>query len=227
MKTLIVSTLLLLAFNFSIKYSYAQQHAAFYKTQIIHINGKTITLKPVSSSTATQYSFRSSMHDVKPVTIKKKKGVTKLKLSNGSFVTLKDKGVGTDNPDQESYQLLGQIMDKFYIVLAKYYESGEYLLINKYDGTELKIWGELYISPDGLHIASFSGYLDYDEMPTGIQLFEIKGGKILLDWEYELKDWQPNKIAWKNNNTLVVLKVIPEFMSPSKHEVKSYLELSF
>ncbi len=167
------------------------------------------------------------MNDLTACNVKKVKGIIKLILANGSNVVLKDKGIGTDDVDKKEYHLKGMLLNKFYVVLANDYETGEFLLIDKNDGLIVKLWGEPYTSPDKSHIASFSGSLDYDMQPNGIQLYKIDHNNISLDWEYKITDWQPEDIAWKNNKTLIVLKVVPDYISPTKKNIKNYLELSF
>jgi len=197
------------------------------KNQSIHLNGKTIFLKKSSSQIAKKLNFNSSMADLKKMPFTKINGITKLKLFDSSYIVLKDKGEQTDNIDKKVYHLKGLLLERFYVVLANYYETGEYLLIDKKNGNCIALWGEPYVSPDGSHIVSFSGSLDYDMEPNGIQLYDIEADKIKLNWEFKITDWQPEAIAWKGNRTIMVLKVIPDYISSTKKEIKGYSELSF
>jgi hypothetical protein len=194
--------------------------------QIITLNDKKIVLKNVSAKTVKNHSFKSSLKDLTPATITKIHSVTILRLLNGKQVVLKDIGKG-DDTDIKTYSLKGLLRDRFYVILAKYYDAGEYLVIDKRTGSEARLWGEPYISQDGSYIASFSGSLDYDMMPNGIQLFKVDNDKIIREWEYKITDWQPEDISWKDNKTFLIKKIVPDYISPTKKQIKSYLELSF
>ncbi|RZA03355.1 MAG: hypothetical protein EOP47_03355 [Sphingobacteriaceae bacterium] len=194
--------------------------------QVLKLNGKTIHVKVLAAQQARKYSFRPIVSKVLPV-VKKRSGAMRLELFNGKYITLKDVTTGND-VDKKEYIFKELLFSRFYVVLGKYYETGEYLLIDRKNGDIVKLWGRPYFSPNNhQYVAAFSGSLDYDMMPNGIQLFKVDSDKISLEWEYIIEDWQPDGLAWKDNKTLLVIKNIPNHISPTKKTIKTYLSFEF
>jgi hypothetical protein len=155
----------------------------------------------------------------------KRSGVLKFKLSNGKEVSFKD--ITKHEAENKTYSFKGVLNNRFYVVLGKYYDTGEYLLVDKFNGDITSLWGKPNIAPDGMHLASFSSALGYDMMPNGIQMFRISNNKLVPDWEYKIEDWEPEAIRWTDNNSLLVSKYISADLSKTNREVKEYIKLSF
>jgi hypothetical protein len=106
-----------------------------------------------------------------------------------------------------------------------YYESGEYKLVNKRDGSETKLWGLPILSPDKKMLISYSNALGYDVMPNGIQFFKMENGKLNLVWECEIEDWTPDYVNWVDNTSIIIKKKIPKEFSEKTHDLIEYFKL--
>lgn len=191
----------------------------------IDLNGKKLTLQKVSLATYKAMLSKPYNRRIKDTSIIKRSGVLKFKLSNGKEVSFKD--ITKHEAENKTYSFKGVLNNRFYVVLGKYYDTGEYLLIDKFNGDVTSLWGEPNIAPDGMHLASFSSALGYDMMPNGIQMFRISNNKLVPDWEYKIEDWEPEAIRWNDNSSLLVSKYISADLSKTNREVKEYIKLSF
>lgn len=198
----------------------------FPGTEKVSLNGRTIIIRKVSSKDAKSCLQKAVRPVYDPVAVKKIKNVIRLKLMNGKYIILRD-DPGKYESEQKVYTLEGSILNKYYVVYVHYYDWGECLLINKGNGSIIKLWDVPHVSTDNAHLATFCGSLAYDVMPNGIQLYKITSNSITLEWEYKIQAWQPDGICWKNKNTLFVSKVIPDCISPTGKEIKTYVELNF
>ncbi len=152
-----------------------------------------------------------------------------LPLINKKNLVLKDSNFNIDRSDQVTYTYKGFYKEiGFYLVIAQYYETGEYLLINNLTGAITKVWGKLKISPNLKQFVCYSSFLEYNLMPTGIQMWEILPNRELkLNWEYSIENWEPIDIFWTTNKYFYVTKYVPEFLSITKLPEYSYLRVSW
>jgi hypothetical protein len=165
-------------------------------------------------------------HDSTPV--RKEKNELILNLEGNKKLVLKDSLSKSDNVDQVTYTYVGFLKEVgFYIIIAQYNETGEYLLINCKTGSKTKVWGLPKLSPNQKRIVSSSNAIGYDVMPNGIQMWEVsQNGELKLEWEYQHTAWAPDDIAWANDSSIYVTKRIPDFLSSTKKEETSYIKIS-
>ncbi|MBC7381858.1 MAG: hypothetical protein H7296_02560 [Bacteroidia bacterium] len=190
------------------------------------LNGHTIYLDTI---TDLQYSkvikFNKIVYDTSPI-MKVNDKIT-LHLINGKNIILEDSFPNSDNDDQVTYKYVGFLKEVgLYIVIAQYFESGEYLLIDNKTGSKTKVWGIPKLSPDNIHIIAASSAIGYEIMPNGIQLWKIQTNGIpKLEWEYQQNKWSPENVEWADKNTIYVFKRTPEQLSSNNKESKSYIKL--
>jgi hypothetical protein len=129
----------------------------------------------------------------------------KLPLDNGGNVVMIDTLVGTDDPSIRTHEYLGIYKNiNYYLVLVRYYESGEYYLINKSNGIKYKIICYPIISPDKKYFVSTSAYLNYDVMPTGIELWKIKSDTLEQQFLILFEHFEIEEANWVNNDGLII-----------------------
>lgn len=134
--------------------------------------------------------------------LQKKNGVLTIPLPNGQKKVFKDWHLNTDEDDQVRYTYRGYLLDfKQHLVFAEYYETGEWLLLSE-EGKVLKLWSEPLCSPDRTKLLTYAGSLEYDIMPTGLQLFQLAQGKLVKQWEYKTTKWEPKRVFWLTNQQL-------------------------
>jgi hypothetical protein len=179
-----------------------------------------LEFQKLKSSNKTNYAITS---------IKKNKNEISLPLKNSKNLILKDSLSKTDNSEQVTYIYKGYLQNiGFYVILAQYYETGEYILINDETGSKKKIWGEPIVSADHKSIVDFSNAVGYDVMPNGIQLWEIQQNKELkLKWEYQIDHWGADSIEWIDEKSIGVKKIIPDYISTTKVEEINYIKMSW
>jgi hypothetical protein len=85
-------------------------------------------------------------------------------------------------------------------VLAFYYESFDYILINQVDGTETHLWNKAVPSPDNKYILCGSVDLEAAFVPTGFQLWSVEDNRLLLRWSKEIENWGAERLIWTKDN---------------------------
>jgi len=156
----------------------------------------------------------------------KQHGVLRIPLRNGRQKVLADKHLNTDEDDQVRYTYRGYLLDfKQHLVLAEYYEAGEWLLISE-EGKTLVLWSEPLSSPDRTRLVTYAGNLEYDIMPTGLQLFQVVQGQLVLQWEHKETKWNPQRLFWQTNNQLCLQAEIPADLAPSGKAQTLYRRIS-
>ena len=168
-----------------------------------------------------------NLRKVKERLISKKNGVICLPLENSTNKIFED-SVISENENQISYEYIGyEKALNSYIILVKYYETGEYMLINNKTGKESKLWGLPIISPNQKKVCCYGDALGYDVMPNGIQMYDYSDNNLIKEWEWEIEDWKPESVEWLNNNTLLLIKVLPKEFYQTKLDRKMFLMISW
>ena len=123
---------------------------------------------------------------------RKKKGVLRLPTVTGSK-SFKDKI--TDGDDREEYQYLGHIpFLNAYVVYCMFWESVNYKLISKKNGTMLSDFGAMpYLSPDKKRIITVDA--DAYENDAGISLFSVVNGIVKNKLHVRFRYWMPGADA--------------------------------
>ena len=158
----------------------------------------------------------------------KNKGILKLPLLNNKFIQLRDTLSDSDNDDQAKYEYIGVIKSiDFYLVKAIFYETGEYILINHRNGNKISLWGYPILSSNKENIVSFSSSIDYDVMPNGLQMFDIKNNELKLEWQYETDKWAIEELYWIDNKFIYAKIFIPKYISSTKKDTTNYIKISW
>lgn len=127
----------------------------------------------------------------------------KFQLPSGEIKLLKE-NKSIDGDDFAGYTFLGAMDDiGQWLVLASYYESMDYILVDQMNGIETHLWGYPVVSPDRNHILSSMVDIEAGFVPNGFQLWSIEDGNFVLAYEQELTDWSFDKSIWTNDNKIV------------------------
>jgi hypothetical protein len=138
--------------------------------------------------------------------VKRKGNNLIITTDNGKRVVLTDKDDDAEDGDSYAeYTYTGYLPDiKQYGIMATYYESMDFLLVNQLTGETIHTWGAPIISPDKKYFVCASYDLEAAFLENGLQLFSYANGKITPVGEIELEKWGPGQIKWQDNNTLIV-----------------------
>ncbi|WP_022826259.1 hypothetical protein [Hymenobacter norwichensis] len=187
---------------------------------------------PFHLTSLTQQAFLQQARQAPSAPLRLHKGLTKqhgilqIPLRNRHHKILADKHLNTDEDDQVRYTYRGYLLDfKQHLVLAEYYETGEWLLISE-QGNTLVLWSEPLSSPDRTKLVTYAGNLEYDMMPTGIQLFQVVQGRLVLQWEHKETRWNPQRLFWQTNQQLCLQAEMPADLAPSGKAQTLYRRIS-
>ena len=89
---------------------------------------------------------------------------------------------------------------------TRFYEGGDYLLIDKENGNEIPIGSEPFFSNNKKHFAC--GFMNCYVGNSGeFQIFDVKeNGKVkLIETKFNF-DWQPFQLKWNFKNELLIEK---------------------
>lgn len=157
------------------------------------------------SITLPETDFMGAPKDREPNNLQQVSGVTRqgddlvFVLKNGQQKILKSNL--TDEENTVDYTFMRSLDTiGYWEVLAFYYESFDYVLINQIDGTETHVWNKSVLSPDHKYILCSSQDLEAGFVPNGFQLWSVENGQLLLRWEKELTEWGAEKLIWTADN---------------------------
>jgi hypothetical protein len=179
-----------------------EQHARFLDLDTgqyqVYEGGDTAIAMPASD-------FIGAPKDREGVNLGRAKGVTRngdqltFVLKNGQEKTLKanlqDEENSVDYIFTRSLDAIGH-----WEVLAFYYESFDYILINQSDGTETHLWNKAVLSPDNKYLLCGSVDLEAAFVPNGFQLWSIENGLLILRWSKEIENWGAERLIWTKDN---------------------------
>lgn len=93
-------------------------------------------------------------------------------------------------------------IDQF-LVAGNYYESYDYILIDRQTGASTKLMGEPNISPDGKYMVAGNTDLVAQFTDNGLQLFKNTPTPKLVAQKI-LQTWGPEEMKWRDNKTIFV-----------------------
>ena len=93
-------------------------------------------------------------------------------------------------------------IDQF-LIAGNYYESYDYILIDRQTGASTKLMGKPNISPDGKYMVAGNTDLVAQFTDNGLQLFKNTPAPKLVAQKI-LQTWGPEEIKWLDNKTLLV-----------------------
>lgn len=125
------------------------------------------------------------------------------RLRNNTVKLLKE-NKQTDGDDYLAYTFVRTLDDvDQWLVMASYYESFDYVLVDQNDGTENHLWGEPVFSPDKKYFITSQVDLEAGFVPNGFQLWSAENNKPLRLWELIINDWGADKLIWTKNNFII------------------------
>jgi regulator of replication initiation timing len=129
----------------------------------------------------------------------------RITYANGKFKNFKNNLV--DHGDYIQYSFLGSFKNiGYYILRVQLYEGIYYLLIDKDNGTEVKVLSEPVFSETGKYFACYNATCAGDD--AGLQIFEVINKNKFKLIANELKNhfWDPSFVKWKGDNQLLFEK---------------------
>jgi hypothetical protein len=158
-----------------------------------------------SAITLPQSDFVGIPRDREPDNLRNATGVRRdgdtliFTLKNGQQKSLR---TNLNNEETSTEYIFMHNLDAigYWEVLAFYYESFDYILVNQRDGAETHLWNKPVLSPDHKYLLCGSTDLEAGFIPNGFQLWSVENDGLLLRWEKEMKDWSAEKLIWTNNN---------------------------
>ncbi|WP_426059388.1 hypothetical protein [Hymenobacter sp. B1770] len=173
-----------------------------------------VALTPAAFHHAVRAAPPASLRLEYPV--RKSNGAVRIPLGGGGYKTFADRPVnaeGTDETEQLTYTYVGYMPDfRQHLLQERAYESSQWLLVSE-TGETTPLWSQPLPSPDRVYLLTSNGSLDYDVMPTGLQLFRQVGGRVVKQWEHRLTTWEPRQVQWLTNDRLCLQGVVPAHLS--------------
>lgn len=128
-----------------------------------------------------------------------------LDVGTGSDVIFMDNR--WEGSETRVYRYLGEFEPFPYLVVhLGYYEGDEFLLINRHDGSVLRVPAVPVTSPDGRRIAVASGMLaDYN--PNRIEVWRLAGTHLEREWMFEPKGWAARIPEWVSESEFRACKL--------------------
>jgi hypothetical protein len=144
--------------------------------------------------------------------VKKQKGRIVIPTSKGPKV-FQDKGVGTDNDDQEQYEYMGYLPQfKCHFLMGHFWEHTQAVLVPASGEKQLVLYGQPAFSPDLKSFVSIASGIEYSVYPNEIRLFRFENGRWQQRWKLEPSvepaTWEPEEILWLSNSTLLLKKKV-------------------
>jgi hypothetical protein len=129
-----------------------------------------------------------------------------------------DKGVGTDNDDQVEFDYRGySTVSKYHVVEGRYWEAFQCHLVGA-NGQQISLPGQPEYSPDMQWFVVASSGIEVGFLPNSIQLYQLQSGRWREVWKIkpsvEPMSWEPYRIEWLSNSTLLLKKCVWTGKSP-------------
>jgi hypothetical protein len=144
-------------------------------------------------------------------------------IGNKNTLMFKDCVKTIYDADKIKYHYLGRLLKQNrYLIIKEYYESSEIIVLDSLSGNYSTIWNIPKMAKNDSIFFTISASLGYDIMPNGIQLCKFSNnGRILTEWEFEAKDWEPVNAKWKNDSTIYVEKrIINDYTNREKDKIE-------
>ncbi|SHK89761.1 hypothetical protein SAMN05444266_101518 [Chitinophaga jiangningensis] len=176
----------------------------------MELAGKTYLIYTIDSTVFENFKVQpqdtsEAQALAKDSTVKRTGNSLQFKLQNGKIATLTDKDSDAENE--------GDFVHFSYVsnypeinrkgIIAYYYESQDFLLLDTRTGDTLHIWTEPIFSPDKKHILCASMDLVAAFMPNGFQLYNIEKDSIRYMGETNLETWGPTETKWVDAKTIL------------------------
>ncbi len=172
----------------------------------VFFSNKTLEISSITKELFLKYPKTKPNYDTLHKIGKKNKTIS-LKIKSGQNILVKDEVTNLDDDQQEIHEHLGNIFN-YYLIKTSYYESEGFSLFDMDNGFKKYLVSEPYISPNRKYVFSHCSSLDYSEMPTEFQIWEVNSEKlkkkILINADKENLNWGINEIRFIDDNNLVI-----------------------
>lgn len=173
---------------------------------LITVDNKYLYIFPIDSM---EFKNASIVNNQKYLFIDKnvqssKTGV-RIAYANGKIKNFKNNLV--EYGDYIKYSFLGSFKNiDYYILRVQLYEGEYYLIIDKDNGTEVKLLSEPVFSEKGKYFACNNATCTGDD--AGLQIFEIINKNKFKLIANELKNhyWTPSQVRWEGDSQLLIEK---------------------
>lgn len=197
----------------------------------LHLGNKTLLVYTVSKALFDQYPSSSTdttenvLLAKDSLLLKRNADTLLFSLTNGQTMSMVNK-VNQDDEDYAGYTYAGYFPAIHRLgVIATYYESGNYLLVNPANGDTLHTWGAPVVSPDKKYLLCTSMDLAAGFVPNGFQLFSYENDQVKMIGEIEINNWGPGEVKWMDRNTLLATYIfLDNDMNPGTKYVKIVLQ---
>jgi hypothetical protein len=131
-----------------------------------------------------------------------------ISLENGKTTCLCDNTSKKAHEKYESYQLIDHHQPVgFYQFVVSHYEERENLLISAETGEKFPVWDYAFLSPDSQRFFVCSFDLEAGFAPNGMQVWKVKGNKLVKEFELQIPNWGPVEPVWLNGNELLFKRI--------------------
>ncbi len=131
-----------------------------------------------------------------------------ISLANGKTTRLCDNTGKKAHENYESYQLIDYHQPVgFYQFVVSHYEERENLLISAETGEKFLVWDYAFLSPDSQRFFVCSYDLEAGFAPNGMQVWKVKGNKLVKEFELQIPNWGPVEPVWLNNKELLFKRI--------------------
>lgn len=168
------------------------------------------------------------------------KHTTTINLDNGKTLNFKDtlplseETIDDTNDYTEtiSYKLLGFNKSfNCYSFERLLYEDTDFFIIDKSNGKKIKTWNEPILNRKGnlMFCIQNPGFIIWEDVPAGFQIFERNKNTIIKVEEFKLKNLIAFDGKWADNNELYVKLLLREKYMKTQWETKSgfkYVKIS-
>ena len=175
------------------------------------LENKNLLIYPISSSEFNSFTLAPSENNKKiDKNIQSNKLFTKCTFRNGLSKTYRNNhskdAYGNTTDQYLNYSVVSLETIDYYFMEIRFYEGGDYLLIDKENGNEIPIGSEPFFSNNKKHFAC--GFMNCYVGNSGeFQIFDVKeNGKVkLIETKFNF-DWQPFQLKWNFKDELLIEK---------------------
>jgi hypothetical protein len=215
--------------------------------ELVVIENDTIELKNFSIKEINQIEYskitavNNLFHiDSKYSKINTSKHTTTINLDNGKTLTFKDtlplseETIDDTNDYTEtiSYKLLGFNKSfNSYSFARLLYEDTDFFIVEKSNGTKIKTWNEPILNKKGhlMFCVQNPGFIMWEDVSAGFQIFEKNKNKILKTEEVKLKNLMTFDGKWSENDELYLKLLSREKYMENQRKTKlgfKYVKIS-
>ena len=169
------------------------------------LENKNLLIYPISSSEFNSVTDNTAENNKKiDKNIQSNKLFIKCTFRNGLSKTYRNNL--SNNGNYVNYSVVSLETIDYYFMETRFYEGGDYLLIDKENGNEIPIGSEPYFSNNKKYFVC--GFLNcYGGNSGEFQIFDVKeNGKVkLIETKYNC-DWCPSQLKWNFKDELLIEK---------------------